>query len=310
MQGKIALLYYKICYKLREYERKYKWPFNMQFCRTIRVYDTAERNKLLVEAITNQTPFLVGKFGATEMFAMRTVEFHDSRNMSKACKQLCEWSGFFPNNIDKMKEFHEIMKETASKVDILEKWDKPCEDYFIKKYCENLKGFFLHFANYLGELHSWSHILKGKRVLVIHPFEKSICEQYKKRQYLFPNSDVLPEFELLTIKAVQTLGANEDSRFQDWFEAYEYMCQEIDQLDFDVAFIGCGAYGLPLGAYIKNKGKVAIHLGGSLQLMFGILGGRWENEDWVNKIKNEYWIRPMEEERIEGLEKIEGGCYW
>ena len=45
---------------------------------------------------------------------------------------------------------------------------------------------------------------------------------------------------------------------------------------FDVAIIGCGAYGMPLAAMLKQAGKQAIHLGGATQLLFGIKGKRWE----------------------------------
>ena len=49
--------------------------------------------------------------------------------------------------------------------------------------------------------------LRGKKVLVIHPFAETIQHQYEqKRTLLFKNPDVLPEFQLETIKAVQSLG--------------------------------------------------------------------------------------------------------
>ena len=44
------------------------------------------------------------------------------------------------------------------------------------------------------------------------------------------------------------------------------------KFDFDVALIGCGAYGFPLAAKLKTAGKQAIHLGGVLQALFGIKG--------------------------------------
>ena len=53
------------------------------------------------------------------------------------------------------------------------------------------------------------------------------------------------------------------------------MKSEIDKCDYDVCLIGCGAYGFPLAAHVKHKGKQAIHLGGTLQLLFGIKGNRW-----------------------------------
>ena len=40
--------------------------------------------------------------------------------------------------------------------------------------------------------------------------------------------------------------------------------------NFDIALIGCGAYGFPLAAFVKGIGKKAVHIGGPLQLFFGI----------------------------------------
>ena len=39
----------------------------------------------------------------------------------------------------------------------------------------------------------------------------------------------------------------------------------IAEIDFEVALIGCGAYGLPLAAHVKRLGKKAVHLGGATQ---------------------------------------------
>ncbi len=307
---KIRLLYYKILYHLRAFQRKHHIFLGIKEFGADRTFFTREqRDELLIDALTKHKPFLTGKFGGTEMFVMRTVEFNDKKNKEKACKQLCQWSGFFPDNVHLLKKFNQIMKETAREIDLLEKWDKPCEDYFIKKYCKSMKGF-CSVPLYMGEKAPWTKHLRGKRVLVISPFEYSIRKQYERRTKLFRDPDVLPEFELQTIKAVQTLGDEEDTRFKTWFEALSFMCQQVDELEFDIALIGCGAYGLPLGAYIKKKGKIAIHMGGGLQLMFGIWGKRWEEKPEIRALKNEYWIRPSEEEQIKGMEKVEGGCYW
>ena len=131
---------------------------------------------------------------------------------------------------------------------------------------------------------------REKKVLVIHPFEKSIQEQYKKRVMIFPNSQILPEFELKTLKAVQTLCGEQDERFETWFDALDYMYEQALNIDFDVAIIGCGAYGMPLASKLKNAGKQAIHLGGATQLLFGIKGYRWE-EQYPTKIASFLMMR-------------------
>jgi len=156
----------------------------------------------------------------------------------------------------------------------------------------------------------WSKFLKGKRVLVIHPFAKSIASQYKNhRIQLFENPDILPEFELIAFTSCNTSCGNKLG--DSWVHNFRDMCAKIDRLDFDVALLGCGGYGLPLVNYIKNtKKRSAIYVGGALQILFGIKGLRWDNMPQINKFYNSSWVRPAEEEKIIGLEKVEEGCYY
>lgn len=159
---------------------------------------------------------------------------------------------------------------------------------------------------------SWTQALKGKKVLVVHPFEHSIREQYKKRQHIFERAEVegiLPDFDLITLKAHQTIAKNK-TNFKSWFDALDDMCEKCTLLDFDIAIIGCGAYGFPVAAHIKRMGKVAIHFGGATQLLFGIMGNRWEKDSVLSEIVNEYWVRPSKEERPRNSEGVEGACYW
>ena len=86
--------------------------------------------------------------------------------------------------------------------------------------------------------------------------------------------------------------------------------KEALKIDFDVALIGCGAYGMPLAANLKKAGKQAIHMGGVLQIMFGIKGKRWDSDPIVSKLYNASWIRPSDSEKPGIANKIEGGCYW
>ena len=91
------------------------------------------------------------------------------------------------------------------------------------------------------------------------------------------------------------------------------MCDEISKIDFDIALLGCGGYGLPLCNFIKEKlNKSAIYVGGGLQLLFGVMGSRWDNDFWNELIKkhNIKFIRPSGNEICNNLQTIENGCYW
>jgi hypothetical protein len=136
---------------------------------------------------------------------------------------------------------------------------------------------------------------------------------------LFENTDILPEFKLHTIPAVQSLGGV-NNQFSDWFEALAWMQSEIDKVEFDICLLGCGAYGFPLASYIKRKGKQAVHMGGSLQLLFGIKGKRWTDPQksldtfgkpgMYESLFNEHWVFPGDENKPRNADDVEGACYW
>ncbi len=141
---------------------------------------------------------------------------------------------------------------------------------------------------------SWLKALNGKTVLVVSPFAKTIEKQYKtKASLLFNNKNILPEFNLKTIKAVQGLDTkNAIKQYGTWTNSLEIMKKEIKSIDFDIAIIGAGAFAPFLADSIKNMGKQAISLCGNTQLLFGIKGARWDN----SSLYNEYWVSPSKEE--------------
>lgn len=275
-------------------------------------YDVDDLNILIAQMIRSGKPFMLGRFGAVELFNMRVDEFHLHKKKEKACEQLYTCAGFFPNDPKMLTKFNEIMKDACAQIDILGAWQNACEDYYIKKYCPELKAISKLVAiEPWRSKNPWSAALEGKKVLVIHPFEESIREQYRNYNELFQNPEILPKFELKTLKAVQTAGSMEDSRFLTWFDALQWMCDECRKIDFDIALIGCGAYGFPLAAHIKKMDKQAIHLGGSLQILFGLKGRRWDElEPDVVAMYNEYWKYPKLSEMPSGSDSIEGGTYW
>ena len=89
------------------------------------------------------------------------------------------------------------------------------------------------------------------------------------------------------------------------------MKRDIEKIDFDIAIVGCGAYGMNLGAFIKRDlGKSVLHLGGMLQLLFGIKGKRWEADPRYNALYTDSWTRPLQHEVPSANARIENGCYW
>lgn len=270
---------------------------------------------LVEKCLKDDCGCFIGRYGSNELDAMVKFEHYRSGELksyqTNVMDRLCLNAGFFPKDVKLMSRYMDEMKEASRIVDVVGVWFNPFEDYILQKYapqavCCQLTALEPYFYET-----PWSRILKDKKVLVIHPFAKSIEKQYNsKREELFRNELVLPKFELCVQKAVQTIAGQSDVRFSTWFDALEYMENKALENDFDIAIVGCGAYGFPLAARLKKAGKVVIHLGGATQMLFGVKGSRWESIESFKDIINSHWIYPIEDEKPKGAEKIEGGCYW
>ena len=156
----------------------------------------------------------------------------------------------------------------------------------------------------------WTHALKGKKVLIINPFVESFRKQRDAGFEIFKDKRMFQEGqEFVWYKSYQTIAGNH--LHNDWYETYQLMCIDIANLDFDIALLGCGGYGLPLCNFIKTKlQKQAIYIGGGLQLMFGVMGQRWEKHTMWKKIIQENdttFIRPSDDEICMNHTNIENG---
>ena len=276
-----------------------------------------EANIQIKHSIESGIPFMVARYGATELLNMRTFDFKYELQSKKKARfyQLCQWSGFFPEDINLGKEFLVRFREASTQVDFFAVWYNAFEDYYVKKFFSSeMKCFYLNSIEpWTSKSIPWSSALKNKKVLVIHPFTESIQKQYEKRELIFPGTNILPEFELKTLKAVQTIAGEKDERFETWFDALNWMYQEAMKIDFDIAIIGCGAYGFPLAAMLKKAGKQAIHLGGVTQILFGIKGKRWDEQEeyqYIRDFYNDAWVYPSETDKPKHSNEVEGGCYW
>lgn len=305
-------------YVLRQKCKKlYKVPYSHR-----KMYSPEAANGMMADKIKSGESFFAGRFGLFELAAMRAYEFKNQDKYKIVMQQIYDCAGFFPNDLALGECFLQEMKEAVKEVDLLACSGQLAENYFMDKYMQKQAAGVVNFDVMEPWRYEqpWSASLKGKKVLVVSPFDESVKEQYEKREKLFQGTEVLPQFELLTYKALQTTGDLKDERFESWFEALDYMHQEIRQIDYDIALLGCGAYGFPLAARLKKDGKQAIHAGGVLQILFGIMGKRWDGtgpnsatkqmrED-IAKYYNEYWTYPKQSETPASAKKVEYGPYW
>ncbi len=307
---------------------KYKLFGRFELPELVRELEPDKASDIIYNQLIKDEPCMIARFGAYEISVVTNYLGVKSSKKSilnfirgvepdwwwnkSLIRNFSNNAGFFPIENEKIERFSELMIFDMKKLDVIISWQKT--EYYYRDCLENLPHVGLLASEPYWSKNPWTRYLKGKKVLVIHPFSEDIENQYtSNREFLFKNPDVLPEFELTTIKAVQSIGG-ESSEFNDWFEALDWMKSEIDKVDFDVCLLGCGAYGFPLAAHVKSIGKKAVHLGGSLQLLFGIWGSRWESDysrDWnYTHFRNEYWVRPAEKYKPNKAATVEDGCYW
>jgi hypothetical protein len=300
------------------------------------IQDADIASKLIYDKLMSEEPCMIARFGSTELMTLVNylgVHNEGKKNIfkyiqgkeldwwwNKNClRQMQQWSGFFPPTIEKIEQFCELMIEDMKELDILGSW--LANERYFENELNDITFVHLRLLDpYWSEENPWTKALQGKNVLVIHPFAKLIEQQYRKnRTNLFKNTNILPLFNLQTIKAIQSLGG-ETNGFKDWFESLNWMKNEIDKREYDICLLGCGAYGFPLAAHVKQQGKKAFHLGGELQILFGIRGKRWENPNLGGEwgmpygfhlsMMNEYWVRPTDDLKPKNADIVENACYW
>ena len=285
-----------------------------------------EVNEEIAAALAGDKSFMAARFGSVEMDAF-SRRFDDLRGSCVAKilglltgrngpwwfdnsvrRTMNTSAGFFPPDDNSLRRFHDRVAGDCALMDINASWYGGEERLKAALY-PNARTCTLGELNPFFATQPWTKALKGRKILLVHPFEQTILRQYARRRELFDDPEFLPDFQLLTYKPVVSHCAVETG-FDTWFDALALMEREITALDFDIAILGCGAYGMSLAAAIKRAGRKAIHLGGVTQLLFGIKGRRWDNTATAARLYRDSWCRPDESERPARSDLMENNCYW
>lgn len=283
-----------------------------------RLWGKAGKNTILSDDVANAeirnmvkngTPFLISRWGSTENTAQ--MQYMNGCLNEGSLYNLQNASGIFPSvNASFLKSYFPVVERAAAEIDfyVCGAWNpfgEELQELLTPGTCLVLNSILPPCP---GE-ESWFTALAGKKVLIVHPFAPLIESQYRRRTLLWKNADaVLPEWNLKTYATVQSLGGSDV--YATWLDALHKMEDDIGRIDFDCALIAGGGYGMPLGAFIKSElKKQAVHVGGQLQLLFGIKGKRWD--EWFGPDHyNEYWVRPSDDLKPKNFQSVEGGCYW
>src|SRR5690606_3811826 len=87
-------------------------------------------------------------------------------------------AGFYPVDDRSLELFSNIYFESVNEVDLMGVWYNVGEKEICETYCNAKTYVELNCLEPYYFDDPWSELLKGKKVLVIHPFEKSIQQQF------------------------------------------------------------------------------------------------------------------------------------
>lgn len=288
----------------------------------------AQANERISRALDSGKPYLVSRFGRSELLValqqMREDEWPlirrlassvvtGERLVSRSSDHYHLWmSGFYPYwDRHSLLLFSKSIREASKKIDLLGSWVKG--ENLVPELASNVLTTELPSIEPFHVESPWTLKLEGKRVLVVHPFSASIQSQFRRRKNLHQAPMVLPDFHLETIAPPVTRVSPSEIPLvpeASWFTNLRHLEDEICLREFDVALVGSGSYGMPISAFIRDLGKVAINLGGATQLLFGIWGNRWNGSKRFEVLRNERWVRPRKSEVPKNALQVEGGAYW
>jgi hypothetical protein len=290
---------------------KYVSPYVYDF-----QYNRERGSQSILDGLESGQPQAIGKLGSVELSAIKKyLRFLNDKNADKLTKdnrfELYNNAGVYPDDYSTYSDYCNYMiKDVLPEITQMGVWFNLEEAKIVKTYAPKARYIPIGaLETYHFQKNRWTQYLKDKKVLVIHPFKHSLEAQFENSANLWNEDDILPSFSLKIIQppfAPSLIEPNNAS----WFESLSSLKEQMSNTDFDIALIGAGAYSLPLAVHAKKLGKHGIHLGGALQIYFGIFGNRWENNPIINALKNEFWIKPLPEDTPKNNSKIENGCYW
>jgi hypothetical protein len=270
-------------------------------------------NKIIYDLIEKDKPIAVGKIGANELNYI-CLPYMDLDNNIKniLLHNILFGAGLYPNNSEIINQFLSIHYLSCFKeVDVFAEWNKnkACERNLINlKAPKSIRVELRSLEPYYFDL-KWTKFLENKKILIISPFTKSISLQLKIKDKIWTNN-LLPDFEAKLLKFPLSYYLQNVEKQKDYpntcIDLLNLYKEKMESIDFDIALIGTGIYGLPLAVHAKKLGKIGYHFGGALQVLFGIKGKRWDNYSFYN----EYWIRPSDDEIPFHKDYCENGCYW
>ena len=284
-------------------------------------------------------PIMIGKIGANELLvfyqSVGILQNQIAEFSPDIKREGCLTAGIYPPSKEDFLYFIKVYLEAIKSMNILASWNDNIlhiEEYIWNNYIIKDKNEHYGLVElttlesfYTEPKYWWQNLYENKTILIISPFVKSIQTQLdlNKRDKVWTGKWENFWSKSITFKYVKFphpyyISSDVDkSTYPKTLDLLLKKYQdEIDSIgNFDIALVGTGAYSILLCDYVKRiKKKNSFHLGGGLQMMFGVYGHRWEpsfnKNPFLQEYMNEHWIRPLPEEIPPMYQAQENGAYF
>ena len=122
----------------------------------------------------------------------------------------------------------------------------------------------------------WTSLLEGQKVAVVTSFTKTAKKQSERLHEIWGSNLCMPstvEWSWIQTgysRAVAQGTGEWPPEIHTCIQAIDYVVAEVMKSGARFALIGCGGLGMPIANALKDRGIIAIVLGGSIQVLFGI----------------------------------------
>lgn len=278
--------------------------------------DGGQVRAVIAKHLREKKPYTAAKIGANEYFLLRW--WMGEKITGSRFDALHENAGLFPNDPVFYRKYAEVFAAGVRSLDLLGLWTGKGEPGFYSQMgLDCAVTSFPHFAGEYGGIAKgqdtgWFPEMKGYRVMVVSSFADLMNRRANRESWDLYWAGRIPWPEPASIQAVPFPYGFEKSTQEQYGDSIglleRFKATHREQMEnSDLLLVGCGAYAIPILAWAKEHGKVAIHLGGDIQLLFGIKGGRWDD---LPGLYNEHWVRPGSELTPSVAPNVENSCYW
>jgi hypothetical protein len=279
-------------------------------------------------ALQNGRGYAAGKIGNTEravlLYPLVRERFETPMQMRAyeltLANHVLRHSGVFPTDHEFLERFSREYAQAVTMLDCVGLWpDRLVEDIELVAR-HGFRGHAIPFIDQepdrsfpSDDSRCYLPFLRGRHVLIVCPFAGLLRERATRETFeAVWIKTGKPWFGPASVQALELPYGYSPATWNRYPTALDLFADvrgRMETMEYDAALIGAGLLGSMLAVAAKERGRVAISLGGHLQIVFGVNGPRWRDRvNWRRKYFNEAWIDLPESSKPGAGESDEN--YW